>query len=69
MACLVMEVAMSPEQRVKELADSEQEIWRVLLLLGMSRETVERSMAFKKEHAGEEERPLPRPPGRTRPSR
>jgi hypothetical protein len=60
---------MSPEQRLKELADSEQEIWRVLLLLGMSPETIERSMAFRNEHAGKEERPLPRPRGRATPSR
>jgi hypothetical protein len=56
---LVMEVTMSPEQRVKELADSEQEIWRILLLLGMSPETIERSIAFKNKQAGKKARPLP----------
>jgi hypothetical protein len=62
-----MEVTMSPEQRVKDSADSEEEMFRLLLMLGMSRETIEEAMAFKHEHAGEQERPLSRPRGRSRP--
>jgi len=55
---------MSPEQRRKDLADSEEEMWRVLLMLGMSRETVERTIEFKNNLARKEEASLPtrRPP-------
>jgi hypothetical protein len=52
-----MEAIMSPEERRKELANSEEEMWRVLTILGMSRETIERSMAFKKSHPPQEEQP------------
>jgi hypothetical protein len=59
---------MSPEQRRQDLADSEQEIWRVLTLLGMSRETLERTMALKNSRTHEQKIPLParKPPGRPR---
>ena len=59
---------MSPEQRRQDLADSEEEMRRVLTLLGMSRERLERTMAFKNNRAREQEMPLParRPPGRPR---
>ena len=46
------------QQRVKNLADSEEEMFRLLQMLGMSRETIERAMAFKHEHAGKEEKRL-----------
>ena len=45
---------MSPEQRRKDLADSEEEMWRMLILLGMSRETVERTISFKNSLARKE---------------
>lgn len=50
---------MSPEERLKELASSKQEMWRVLTLLGMSLQTVEQAMAFRSEHPQQEE-PRPR---------
>jgi hypothetical protein len=50
---------MSPEDRRKELLNSEEEMWRILMILGMSRETIERSMAFKNSHPPQEEPPLP----------
>jgi hypothetical protein len=52
-----MEATMLPEERRKELANSEEEMWRVLAILGMSRETIERSMAFKKSHPPQEAQP------------
>jgi hypothetical protein len=59
MPSLVMEANMLPEERRKELANSEEEMWRVLAILGMSRETIERSMAFKNSQPPQEEPPLP----------
>jgi len=41
---------LSPEERLKELANSKQEVWRVLAPLGMSPETVEQAMAFSTKH-------------------
>jgi hypothetical protein len=57
---------MSPEERLKELASSKQDMWRVLTLLGMSPETVEQAIAFRTKHPHQEtmhphqEKPHPR---------
>ena len=52
---------MSPEERLKELANSKQEMWRVLALLGMSPETVEQARAFRTKQHQEKPRPRRRP--------
>ena len=49
---------MSPEKRLKELANSKQEMWRVLALLGMSPETLEQARAFRTKRP-QQEKPRP----------